>query len=60
MLTAIAAINYAVDVDDASALTETLRHEEASLEDVDETLGSRYLSHFVAVKNEKREVIVDK
>ena len=41
---------------DAVALNEALKNEEAALEGVDEGLGSRYLSHFIAVKNEKREV----
>ena len=56
MLTAVAGINNAIDVGDSSALTDALKNEEAALDGVDETLGSRYLSHFIAVKNEKREV----
>lgn len=56
MLTAVAGVNNAIDVGDAVALTEALKNEEATLEGVDDGLGLRYLSHFVAVKNEKREV----
>ena len=56
VLTAVAAINNAVDVADSVALTDALKEQEAALEGVDEALGSRYLSHFIAVKNEKREV----
>lgn len=54
----MAGINNAVDVADAVALTEALKNEEAALEDVDDVLGTRYLSHFIAVKNEKREVSI--
>ena len=56
VLTAIAGINNAVDVGDAVALMDALKNEDAELESVDDALGSRYLSHFVAVKSEKREV----
>ena len=35
---------------------DALKNEDAELESVDDALGSRYLSHFVAVKSEKREV----
>ncbi|XP_065059905.1 ras GTPase-activating-like protein IQGAP1 isoform X2 [Rhopilema esculentum] len=55
VLTAVAAINNAVDVADSIALTDALKDQEAALDGVDEALGSRYLSHFIAVKNEKRE-----
>lgn len=43
-------------MNDESKLTDALDNPDAKLRDVDETLGSRYLSHFVAVKKEKREV----
>lgn len=56
VLTAVAGINNAVDVGDAVALMDALKNEEAALESVDDALGSRYLSHFIAVKSEKREV----
>ncbi len=52
----MAAINNATDVGDATALSVALKNEEAALEGVDESLSSRYLTHFVAVKNEKRQV----
>jgi len=55
VLTAVAGINNAVDMGDAVALMDALKSEDAGLESVDEALGSRYLSHFVAVKSEKRE-----
>ena len=43
-------------MNDENKLVEALENIEAKLHDVDESLGSRYLSHFVAVKKEKREV----
>eukprot|EP00795_Rhopilema_esculentum_P006085 gene6085-11469_t len=58
VLTAVAAINNAVDVADSIALTDALKDQEAALDGVDEALGSRYLSHFIAVKNEKRENVL--
>ena len=56
VLTAVAGINNAVDMGDSVALMDALKNEDAGLESIDEALGSRYLSHFVAVKSEKREV----
>eukprot|EP00794_Sanderia_malayensis_P010081 gene10081-11111_t len=55
VLSAVAAINNATDVGDANALNVALKNEEAALEGVDDSLSSRYITHFVAVKNEKRE-----
>ena len=56
VLLAIAAINQAIDMNDEAKLEVALENPDARLKEVDETLTSRYLSHFVAVKNEKQEV----
>lgn len=53
---AVASINQAIDMNDETKLSEALENPDAKLQDVDERLGTRYLSHFVAVKKEKREV----
>lgn len=57
MLLAVAAINQAIDMNDDNKLIDALENSEAKLKDVDESLGTRYLSHFVAVKKEKCDVI---
>ena len=44
---------------DENKLVDALELPEAMLVGVDESLGSRYLSHFVAVKKEKRDVSFD-
>lgn len=56
VLRAVAAINQAIDMNDQHKLEEALEHPDAKLQDVDESLSLRYLSHFVAVKKEKQEV----
>lgn len=53
LLLAVAAINQAIDMNDDNKLIDALENSEAKLKDVDESLGTRYLSHFVAVKKEK-------
>ena len=57
---AVAAINQAIDMNDDNKLIDALENPEAKLQDVEESLGTRYLSHFVAVKNEKRDVSCSK
>ena len=56
VLLAVAAVNQAIDMNDDNKLIDALENPEAKLNDVDDSLGTRYLSHFVAVKKEKREV----
>ena len=58
MLLTVAAINQAIDMNDAGKLESSLENPDAQLKDVDETLTLRYLSHFVAVKKEKQEVCI--
>jgi len=58
VLLAVAAINQAIDMNDEGKLEKALESPDAKLKEVDETLTSRYLSHFVAVKKEKQEVII--
>ena len=55
MLQSVATINKHIDSKDENRLMDALESDSARLEDVDESLGSRYLSHFVAVKKEKCE-----
>lgn len=57
LLKAVAAINQAIDMNDETKLEVALENPDAQLKEVDDTLTSRYLSHFVAVKNEKQEEV---
>ena len=58
VLTAVAAINNAIDLGNDISLSKALENPDAQLSGADESLGSRYLTHFIAVKKEKREVSI--
>lgn len=56
MLTAIAAINEAIENANSTQLIKKMNHSNAGLTSVDESLCNRYLSHLISVKEEKAEV----
>ncbi|XP_031561536.1 ras GTPase-activating-like protein IQGAP1 isoform X2 [Actinia tenebrosa] len=55
VLTAAAAINAAIDKQNADELMKTMEDPNSELSSVDETLGRRYLDHFMSVKHEKAQ-----
>ncbi|XP_065671327.1 ras GTPase-activating-like protein IQGAP1 isoform X1 [Hydra vulgaris] len=57
LLLAVSAVNQAIDMNNENKLVSTLENPDARLNGVDESLVSRYLSHFVAVKKEKRDEV---
>ncbi|XP_020902144.1 ras GTPase-activating-like protein IQGAP1 isoform X2 [Exaiptasia diaphana] len=58
-LTAAAAINAAIDKQNPDELMKHMQNPKAHLQTVDESLGGRYLDHFVSVKQEKGQVYTD-
>ena len=56
MLTAIAAINEAIENENSTQLIEKMNSRSAGLTSVDESFCNRYLSHFISVKEEKAQV----
>ena len=56
VLTAIAAINEAIENENSTQLTEKMNSPSAGLMFVDESYCNRYLSHLTSVKEEKAQV----
>ena len=56
VLTAVAAINEAIENENSTELIDKMNHHNAGLSSVDEGLCNRYLSHFMSVKEEKAQV----
>ncbi|PFX34390.1 Ras GTPase-activating-like protein IQGAP1 [Stylophora pistillata] len=55
VLTAVAAINEAIENENSTQLIEKMNHANAGLTSVDESLCNRYLSHLISVKEEKAQ-----
>lgn len=56
VLTAIAAINEAIENENSTQLIEKMNSHSAGLTSVDESYCNRYLSHLISVKEEKAQV----
>ena len=56
MLTAIVAINEAIENENSTQLIEKMNSHSAGLTSVDESYCNRYLSHLISVKVEKAQV----
>ena len=56
VLTAIAAINEAIENENSTQLIEKMNNHNAGLISVDESFCNRYLSHLISVKEEKGQV----
>ena len=56
VLSAVVAINSAVEKKNGEELIRHMESEASGLEMVDESLSNRYLNHFVSVKQEKAQV----
>ena len=56
VLTAVAAINEAIEDQNSTQLILKLKKENAAMTSVEESLCNRYLSHLVLVKQEKAQV----
>ena len=56
VLTAIAAINEAIENSNSTQLTEKMNSQSAGLTSVDESYCNRYLNHLISVKEEKAQV----
>lgn len=56
VLTAVAAINEAIENENSTQLINRMNHPNAGLTSVEESLCNRYLSHLVSVKEEKAQV----
>jgi hypothetical protein len=55
-LSAVAAINQAVDVGDAERTFQALSHEDACIPSLDENNTDKYQKHLSSLKTAKREV----
>ena len=56
VLTAIVAINEAIENENSTQLIEKMNSHSAGLTSVDESYCNRYLSHLISVKVEKAQV----
>ncbi|XP_058972434.2 ras GTPase-activating-like protein IQGAP1 [Pocillopora verrucosa] len=55
VLTAVAAINEAIENENSTQLIEKMNHANAGLTSVDESLCNRYLSYLISVKEDKAQ-----
>ena len=56
VLSAVTAINAAIEKQGSEELVQKLQKENAGLTGVDDFLGNRYLEHLISVKQEKAQV----
>ena len=56
VLSAVVSINIAIEKKNSDELIKQMQPDVSGLESVDEFLSSRYLNHFVSVKQEKAQV----